>query len=81
MDPAARSPDEGKTAAAGGELFLTAIQDALHQEPPPAINAGVDVVAGQLGAKAEVLGAIVLAGRKVPAGLPSSRRTGRAYAG
>jgi predicted NBD/HSP70 family sugar kinase len=52
----------GKTAAAG-EPLLSGIRAALARSVSPAINRTVRVVGGQLGARAEVLGAIALANR------------------
>jgi predicted NBD/HSP70 family sugar kinase len=56
----------GPLAAAGASL-LDGIRQELLRWLPPSLAAGLTVVAGQLGARAEVLGAIALAGQKYPA--------------
>jgi predicted NBD/HSP70 family sugar kinase len=52
----------GKTSAAG-EPLLAGIRAALAREVSPSVNRTVRVVGGELGARAEVLGAIALANR------------------
>jgi predicted NBD/HSP70 family sugar kinase len=52
----------GKLAAAGPPL-LEGVREILARSLPPAISQGVVVTAGQLGDRAEVLGAIALATR------------------
>jgi predicted NBD/HSP70 family sugar kinase len=52
----------GKTSAAGDPL-LAGLREELLRRLPPALADGVRVVRGTLGARAEVLGAIALAGR------------------
>jgi predicted NBD/HSP70 family sugar kinase len=59
----------GKTAASG-EPLLAGIRAALARSVSPAVNRAVGVVAGELGARAEVLGAVALANRCVAAHLP-----------
>jgi predicted NBD/HSP70 family sugar kinase len=55
----------GQLAAAGTPL-LDGVRAELLRWLPPSLASGVSVVAGQLGARAEVLGAIALAGRQQP---------------
>lgn len=59
----------GKTAAAG-EPLLAGIRSALAHSVSPAVNRAVGVVAGALGARAEVLGAVALANRGTATHLP-----------
>ncbi len=56
----------GQLAAAGVPL-LGGIRQELLRWLPPSLADGLTVVAGQLGARAEVLGAIALAGQKCSA--------------
>lgn len=56
----------GQLAAAGAPL-LDGVREELLRWLPPALGAGLAVLAGQLGARAEVLGAIAMAGREQPA--------------
>jgi predicted NBD/HSP70 family sugar kinase len=56
----------GQLAAAGAPL-LDGVREELKRWLPPALGAGLTVLAGQLGARAEVLGAIAMAGRQQPA--------------
>jgi predicted NBD/HSP70 family sugar kinase len=60
----------GKTAAAG-EPLLSGIRAALARGVSPSVNRNVRVVAGELGARAEALGAVALANRRTNAPLPS----------
>ena len=55
-----------------GESLLSAIRVALQHATPPAISRDVKVIAGALGARAELAGAIAMAGRAmaVPTLLP-----------
>lgn len=53
----------GQLAAAGAPL-LDGVREELLRWLPPALGACLTVVAGQLGARAEVLGAIAMAGRQ-----------------
>jgi predicted NBD/HSP70 family sugar kinase len=59
----------GKTAAAG-EPLLAGIRAALARSVSPAIDRAVRVVGGELGARAEVLGAVALANRGTAVHLP-----------
>jgi predicted NBD/HSP70 family sugar kinase len=56
----------GQLAAAGAPL-LDGVREELLRWLPPALGEGLTVLAGQLGARAEALGAIVMAGRQQPA--------------
>ena len=56
----------GRLAAAGGPL-LDGVRAELLRWLPPSLAAELTVVAGQMGARAEVLGAIALAGRQYSA--------------
>jgi predicted NBD/HSP70 family sugar kinase/biotin operon repressor len=58
----------GKVAAAGVPL-LDGIRDVLARSLPPVTNQGIQVVAGELGDRAEVLGAIAIAGQSAAAHL------------
>jgi predicted NBD/HSP70 family sugar kinase len=55
----------GRTAAAGAPL-MDGIVETLHRAVPPTDEAPVQVVAGELGTRAEVLGAVALAIAGVP---------------
>lgn len=55
----------GQLAAAGAPL-LDGVREELLRWLPPALADGLTVVAGELGARAEVLGAIAMAGRNHP---------------
>lgn len=56
----------GQLAAAGAPL-LDGVREELLRWLPPQLGQGLTVLAGQLGARAEVLGAIAMAGRQQPA--------------
>ncbi|HEX3786605.1 MAG TPA: ROK family transcriptional regulator [Pseudonocardiaceae bacterium] len=56
----------GRLAAAGVPL-LDGVREELLRWLPPSLGGGLTVLAGQLGARAEVLGAIAMAGRQQPA--------------
>jgi predicted NBD/HSP70 family sugar kinase len=56
----------GQLAAAGAPL-LDGIREELLRWLPPQLGQGLTVLAGQLGTRAEVLGAIAMAGRQQPA--------------
>ncbi|HVV21483.1 MAG TPA: ROK family transcriptional regulator [Pseudonocardiaceae bacterium] len=56
----------GHLAAAGAPL-LDGVREELLRWLPPSLGNGLTVLAGQLGARAEVLGAIAMAGRQQPA--------------
>lgn len=56
----------GQLAAAGAPL-LNGVREELLRWLPPSLGHGLTVLAGQLGAQAEVLGAIAMAGRQQPA--------------
>ena len=51
----------GGEVAAAGELLLGPIRDALAGSVLGSAAVGLDVVPGQLGARAEVMGAVALA--------------------
>ena len=55
----------GGYAAAAGEPLLDAIRDGLRRTTSPAISATIEVRAGALGTRAELIGAIAAAGRAV----------------
>jgi predicted NBD/HSP70 family sugar kinase len=56
----------GRLAAAGAPL-LDGVREELLRWLPPSLGDGLTIVVGQLGARAEVLGAIAMAGRQQPA--------------
>jgi predicted NBD/HSP70 family sugar kinase len=56
----------GQLAAAGAPL-LDGVREELSRWLPPTLDEGLSVLAGQLGVRAEVLGAIAMAGRQQPA--------------
>jgi predicted NBD/HSP70 family sugar kinase len=56
----------GQLAAAGAPL-LDGVREELLRWLPPQLGQGLTVLAGQLGTRAEVLGAIAMAGRQQPA--------------
>lgn len=60
----------GKVAAAG-TLLVDGIRDVLARSLPPVTNRGLRVVAGQLGERAEVLGATAIAGQHAVGHLPT----------
>jgi predicted NBD/HSP70 family sugar kinase len=60
----------GRTAAAGQPL-LDGIVETLHRGVPPTDEPVVPVVAGELGARAEVLGAVALAIAVAPLASPA----------
>lgn len=62
----------GKTAAAG-ESLLAGIRAALVRGVSPAVSRSVRVVPGELGARAEALGAVALANRSTNAHPPAVR--------
>jgi hypothetical protein len=55
----------GRMAAAGAPL-LDGVREELLRWLPPSLGSGLAVLAGRLGARAEVLGAIAMAGREQP---------------
>jgi predicted NBD/HSP70 family sugar kinase len=56
----------GQLAAAGAPL-LDGVREELSRWLPPTLGDGLSVLAGQLGVRAEVRGAIAMAGRQQPA--------------
>jgi len=58
----------GGKASAVGATLLDGVRDGLSRRLPPSIIGELPVVAGQLEARAEVLGAIALVTRKAPSG-------------
>ena len=58
----------GGKASAVGATLLDGVRDGLRRRLPPSIIGELPVVAGQLEARAEVLGAIALVTRKAPSG-------------
>ncbi|GII58824.1 transcriptional regulator [Planotetraspora thailandica] len=56
----------GGKAAGAGEPLLRGIRETVRRHTSPSISQGVKVVAGMLGARAEVLGAIALVGSRTP---------------
>ncbi|WP_285699463.1 ROK family protein [Actinomadura sp. NBRC 104412] len=58
----------GQLAAAGAPL-LDGVREILARRLPPAVSQGVTIVAGSLGDRAEVLGAVALATRGTSAHL------------
>jgi predicted NBD/HSP70 family sugar kinase len=56
----------GGKASAAGEVLLGAVRNGLRRRLSPAIAGSMKVVPGTLGDRAELLGAIALAGRSAP---------------
>lgn len=63
----------GGKASAVGPVLLDGVRAGLRHRLPPSMNSDLPVVAGELGARAEVLGAIALVTRNTPAHLLAGR--------
>jgi predicted NBD/HSP70 family sugar kinase len=70
----------GGDLGAAGELLLAPLRDALLRAAIPSAGADVDVVAGVLGDRAEVLGAIALVLRDSGLGIANVEAQGEAAA-